>query len=121
MVGNPLDILSALYFAVIFIVILISVYYSNMYFGDRGLYFSAIISGFADTDAITISVSKLAKEIDMVSVAAKIIVAATISNSLVKLGIGIFKGSNMMKRKLSIGYGAVLIVGVVYIIATTII
>ena len=120
-VGNPLDILSALYFAVIYIVILISVYYSNMYFGDRGLYFSAIISGFADTDAITISVSKLAKEIDMVSVAAKIIVAATISNSLVKLGIGIFKGSNMMKKKLSIGYGAVLIVGVVYIIATTII
>lgn len=117
--GNPLDILSALYFAVIYIVILGSVYYSNLYLGNQGLYLSAIISGFADTDAITISVSKLAKEIDLVSASAKIIVAATISNSLVKLGIGIFKGSTQMKKKLSIGYGAVLIVGLSYILLTT--
>ena len=120
-VGNPLDILSALYFAVIFIVILASVYYSNIYFGNKGLYFSAIISGFADTDAITISVSKLAKEIDLVSTSAKIIVAATISNSLVKLGIGVLKGDSQMKLKLSIGYGAVLIVGLSYILLTTLI
>ena len=120
-VGNPVDILSALYFAIIFIVILASVYYSNMYFGNQGLYFSAIISGFADTDAITISVSKLAKEIDLVSTSAKIIVAATISNSLVKLGIGLLKGSPQMKLKLSIGYGAVLIVGLSYILLTTLI
>tara|TARA_R110002072_G_scaffold166080_1_gene319296 strand:+ start:3197 stop:4474 length:1278 start_codon:yes stop_codon:yes gene_type:complete len=121
LVGNPLDILSALYFAIIFIVILTSVYYSNIYFGNKGLYFSAIISGFADTDAVTISVSKLAKEIDLVSTSAKIIVAATISNSLVKLVIGVIKGNSQMKRKLFIGYGAVLVVGVSYILLTTLI
>lgn len=120
-VGNPLDILSALYFAVVFIAILASVYYSNTYFGNQGLYLSAIISGFADTDAITISVSKLAKEIDLVSTSAKIIVAATISNSLVKLGIGLLKGSTQIKLKLSIGYGAVLIVGLSYILLTALI
>ncbi len=120
-VGNPLDILSALYFAVIFIVILVSVYYSNTYFGNQGLYFSAIISGFADTDAITISVSKLAKEIDLTSTAAQIIVAATLSNSLVKLGIGLFRCSTQMRRRLGIGYGAVLIVGLAYILITSLI
>lgn len=120
-VGNPLDILSALYFAVIFIIILISVYYSVKFFGDQGLYFSAIISGFADTDAITISVSKLAKEIDMKATAAQIIVAATLSNSLVKMGIGYFKGTSQMRVRLGIGYGAVLLVGLLYIITVSLI
>ena len=120
-VGNPLDILSALYFAVIFIVILISVYYSNEFFGNEGLYISAIISGFADTDAITISVSKLAKEIDLTSMAAQVIVAATLSNSLVKMCIGLFKGSRQMKIRLGIGYGAVLLVGLIYIVTVALI
>ncbi len=118
-VGNPLDILSALYFAVIYVVILGSVYYSNIYLGNRGLYLSAIVSGFADTDAITISVSNLAKEVDLASVSARIIVAAILSNSLVKLGIGIFKGSPQIKMKLSVGFGAVIIVGLSYILITT--
>lgn len=120
-VGNPLDILSALYFAVIFIVILISVYYSNVFFGNEGLYISAIISGFADTDAITISVSKLAKDIDLTVMTAQVIVAATLSNSLVKLCIGLFRGSRQMKTRLGIGYGAVLIVGLFYITLVTLV
>lgn len=120
-IGNPLDIFSALYFAAIYVVILLLVYYSSKYFGNQGLYFSAIISGFADTDAITISVSKLAKEINMTSSAAQIIVAATLSNSLVKMGIGIFKGTPQMRVRLGIGFGAVLAVGLIYIITTSII
>lgn len=120
-IGNPLDILSALYFAAIFIVILLSVYYSSKYFGNQGLYFSAIISGFADTDAITISISKLAKEINMTSTAAQIIVAATLSNSLVKMGIGFFKGTPQMRVRLGIGFGAVLVVGLFYIITASLI
>lgn len=119
-VGNPLDILSAIYFAVIFVIILISVYYSNTYFGNQGLYFSAIISGFADTDAITISVSKLAKEIDLSSTAAQIIVAATLSNSIVKMGIGFFKGNPQMKLRLGIGFGTVIFVGLSYILISLI-
>lgn len=118
-VGNPMDILSALYFAIIFIVILIVVYYSNLFFGNRGLYFSSIISGFADTDAITISVSKLAKQVDLTTSATRIIVAASLSNSLVKLLIGVFKGSKLMRSKILIGFGAILVVGLLYIVISS--
>jgi len=114
-VGNPLDVISALSFALIFILILLTVYYSKLFFGDQGLFLSALISGLADTDAISISVAKLANELDMLSTATLIIVTATLSNSLVKMGIGILKGSHDLRRSLMIGYGGVLLSGILYI------
>jgi uncharacterized membrane protein (DUF4010 family) len=116
-----LEILSAIYFAGIYVAILLSVYYSNLIMGNQGLYLSSIISGFADTDAITISVSKLAKQLDLQGTAAQIIVAATLSNSMVKMGIGIYRADKTMKVKLGIGYGAVLVVGLLYILVVSII
>ncbi len=115
-IGNPLNILSALTFGAIFIVILVTVYFARIYLGDKGLYLSAIVSGLADTDAITISMSKLANEIITLKTAALVIVTATLSNSIIKLIISLWKGSKELSKKVSLAYVAVLLVGGLYIL-----
>lgn len=114
--GNPLNMLNALSFAVIFVVILYAVYYGNEFFGENGLYYSAIIAGLADTTAITISMAKFALEGENLKLSSLVIIAATLSNTLVKLGITFFKGSKATARLVGYIFGAVILVGTLYII-----
>ena len=114
--GNPLNMLNALSFAVIFVIILYAVYYGNEYFGESGLYYSAIIAGLADTTAITISMAKFALEGENLKLSSLVIIAATLSNTLVKLGITFLKGSKSTARLVGYVFGAVIVVGTVYII-----
>ena len=113
--GNPLNMLNALSFTAIFIGILYAVHYGNEYFGESGLYYSSIIAGLADTTAITISMAKFALDGENLRLSASVIIAATLSNTLVKMGIAIFRGSKNTARLVSYVFGAVIVVGVLYI------
>lgn len=113
--GNPLNILNALGFAFIYVIILYAVYYGNEFFGESGLYYSAIIAGLADTTAITISMAKFAEGADMI-LAAMVIIAATLSNTLVKLGIAFARGSKSTGRLVAYVFGTLIVVGTVYIL-----
>ena len=114
--GNPLNMLNAIGFGAVYVVILFAVYYSNQFFGERGLYYSALIAGLADTDAITISMSKFALDQDKLTLASSVIIAATISNMLVKLGISLFKGSKATGKLVGYAFGSVILVGIIYIL-----
>ncbi len=114
--GNPLNILNALTFAVIYVVILYAVHYGNSYFGESGLYYSALIAGLADTTAITISMAKFAVDSANMKLAAMVIVAATLSNTLVKLGIAVARGSRTTGRLVGSIFGAVIVIGILYIL-----
>ena len=87
-----------------------------MYLGDKGLYLSAIISGLADTDAITISMAELGSQSISVATAAMVVVTATLSNTLVKMGISIWKGGREVGRKVGAAFGSVLLVGILYVL-----
>jgi uncharacterized membrane protein (DUF4010 family) len=91
--GNPLNVLNALSFALIYVVILYAVHYGNLYFGESGLYYSALIAGLADTTAITISMAKFGLNGDLLQLSSLVIIASTLSNTLVKLGISFLRGS----------------------------
>ncbi|HUH45838.1 MAG TPA: MgtC/SapB family protein [Arenibacter sp.] len=114
--GNPLNVLNALGFAVIFVVILYAVYYGNDYFGENGLYYSALIAGLADTTAITISMAKFAGNDGNAQLSALVIIASTLSNTLVKLGIAILKGSKITGKLVAYIFGAIILVGIFYIL-----
>lgn len=116
--GNPLNILNAIGFGVLFVVISYAVFYANRFFGESGLYYSALIAGLADTDAITISMAKFSLEGEKLRLAANVILAATLSNMLVKLAITFFKGSRMTGKLVGLCYGSVVLLGVVYILIT---
>ena len=114
--GNPLNILNAIGFGAIYVVILFAVFYSNQFFGERGLYFSALISGLADTDAITISMAKFSLDSDKLKVASSVIIAAVLSNMLVKLGISVLKGSKTTGKFVGYSFGTIILIGIIFII-----
>lgn len=114
--GNPLNMLNALTFTAIFIGILYAVHFGNEYFGESGLYFSSLIAGLADTTAITISMAKFALADENLRLSASVIIAATLSNTAVKMGIAIFRGTKTTARLVSYVFGSVMAVGTIYIL-----
>jgi len=112
--GNPMNLLNAIGFGVIYVVILFAVFYSNQYFGESGLYYSALIAGLADTDAITISLAKFASDTEKIKLASSVIVTAVMSNMLVKLGIALFKGSKVTGKLVSYTFASIIVIGVLY-------
>lgn len=114
--GNPLNMLNAIGFGAIYVIIGFAVFYSNEFFGESGLYYSALIAGLADTDAITISMAKFSISETNLSLASSVILAATMSNMLVKLGITIAKGSKITGKFVGYVFGSIILIGIIYIL-----
>ncbi|WP_276502501.1 MgtC/SapB family protein [Terrimonas pollutisoli] len=110
---KPLDLQGALVFGLIYIVILLVVSYANDQLGEKGMLLSSAIAGLSDIDAITISVSKLAHSNLDLSIAANAVIIAAISNTLVKMGIGIWAGSRKLRKYLYMGYGVIFIAALI--------
>ena len=114
--GNPLNLLNAFGFAALYIAITFAVFYGNQYFGNAGLFVSGIISGLTDVDAINISMSKFALTDGKTNVAVLVIMLAILSNSIVKLGISIVKGSTETKKQVGISMAVTLTLGLIYVL-----
>ncbi len=110
---KALDLKGALIFGLIYTVILLMVSYANENLGTSGTIISSAIAGFSDIDAITISISKLAGNSIDLRIASLAVLIASISNTLVKMGIGIYAGSPGLRKNLLIGYGTVFLVALV--------
>ena len=110
--SNPFDLMTAIKFGLLYAVVLLVSRAAQMYLGDTGLYLSSIISGLADVDAITLSMSELSRtgvlEMDQAALA---IVLATMSNTLVKGSIALFAGSMALRKSLIPVVAMILVVG----------
>lgn len=115
-VENPLDLIGALKFGAIYLAILFFVHFIRQYAGTSGVYIAGIVSGLTDVDAISISMSQLAGETLSASVARTTIVLATLSNSIVKYTIALFSGHRVIRGVVSVGFGAIIIAGVLGLI-----
>ncbi|MFT5754509.1 MAG: uncharacterized membrane protein (DUF4010 family) [Flavobacterium sp.] len=116
--GNPLNMLNAIGFGVVYVVILYAVFYSEKILGEKGLYYSALITGLADTDAITISMAKFSLEGEKLKLASSVILAATMSNMFVKMSITILKGSKKARKLVGFAFGSVILIGTIYILVS---
>ena len=114
---KPLDLKSALVFGVIYTFIILLVTYANENLGQSGTLISSAIAGISDIDAITISVSKLAGVKLDLQTASLAVLIASVSNTLVKMGIGIYAGSRDLRRHLYIGYGVMFATAIFSLIA----
>ena len=106
--GSPFTIKPALKFGLFFAVILALVKLANVYLSSQGVYLVSFLSGFADVDAITVSLSQLAKKDLALGIAQKGIMIAALTNVAVKGGIAYFFGSKEF-GKLVVGLFVVLI------------
>lgn len=95
---SPFTLGPALKFGAFFAVILALVKIADVYFSSKGVYLVSLISGFANVDAITISLSQLAKKDLVENVARNGIVLAALTNVAVKGGIAYLFGSKQFGK-----------------------
>jgi len=96
--GSPFTIKPALKFGAFFAIILALVKLADIYLASRGVYLVSFISGFADVDAITVSLSQLAKGNLSENIARNGIIIAAMTNIAVKGGIAYLFGSKKFGR-----------------------
>ena len=89
---NPLELRSALLFGLLLVVILLLGEWMKNMMGDAGVFLLAAISGLTDVDAITLSLTRMAREDLTAATAVLAIIIAAMVNNLFKaslaLGIG---------------------------------
>lgn len=98
---NPFELGPALRFTALLVGILFAVELARRYVGDTGVYLMAAVSGLADVDAITLSLSNLVNGGLDRSVAADGILIAAMSNSLVKFALAVVIGGKPMAARLA--------------------
>jgi uncharacterized membrane protein (DUF4010 family) len=112
-VTNPFELGPAITFGLLYGVILLVSRVAQIYFGSTGVYLSSILSGLADVDAITLSMSELNRNGSLdAATAARAIVLAAMSNTVVKGGIVLSAGTRLLRRTMLPGFLLVLITGV---------
>ena len=96
---NPFELGDAIKFGGLFAVVIFVASAAQVYFGDAGLYLAGALAGLTDVDAIALSMANLAQQDPaMSSAAARTIVIAVISNTMVKCGMTIWLGAPAMRR-----------------------
>jgi len=97
--NNPFELGDAIKFGVLFAVVIFVASAAQVYFGDSGLYMAGALAGLTDVDAIALSMANLAQQDpDSSSAAARTIVIAVISNTMVKCGMTLWLGAPSMRR-----------------------
>lgn len=115
--GNPLDIKNAVLFVLLYIGITLLMYASRHWLNPAMIYLSGALAGIADIDAITISTARWsANSSTNVPTAAIIVLLAVMSNSVFKWIISITNGPADLRRPVGIGFGSVLVVGLIWLI-----
>jgi uncharacterized membrane protein (DUF4010 family) len=108
---NPFELGPAFKFGLLFTTILLGVKVVEANLGQRGLYIAAIVAGFADVDAITLSMAKLAGEGMAREVAVTGIFLGIASNSVVKSAFAVSLGGWAYGRKVLAALAPTLLAG----------
>ncbi|MFB6110051.1 MAG: MgtC/SapB family protein [Halodesulfurarchaeum sp.] len=116
-VRNPFHLRVALAYGAIFAVVLLVSKSANAWFGVSGVYGTAFLTGLADINAITLSLSTLSAEgVINEEVATTGIVIAAIANTAVKAGITWVLGTRKLGRLVTSILGAVALVGLALVV-----
>ncbi|MFC6716754.1 MgtC/SapB family protein [Natrialbaceae archaeon GCM10025810] len=114
---NPFRLRPALLFGAIFAVVLLVSEYAHEWLGTSGVYVTAFLSGLADVDAMTITLSKLAAEGTISTQTATTgIVIAAIANTFVKAALAWLLGTYRLGKLVSIVLGVVVASGLVLVV-----
>lgn len=114
---NPFRLQPALVFGAIFAVVLLVSDYANEWFGTSGVYATAFLSGLADVDAMTITLSTLAAEGEVsTQVATTGIVIAAIANTFLKAALAWLLGTDQLGKLVTVILSVVVISGVIFLV-----
>jgi len=109
---QPFAIGPALKFGFLFALILFVSKVAQIMFGSTGIYVTSVLSGLADVDAITLTMSALSKSGSISNFVASVaIILAAASNTLVKAGIAYYLGSRKFGHRILLAFVLILLVG----------
>lgn len=96
--NNPFELSEAIKFGALFAVVVFVASAAQVYFGQAGLYLAGALAGLTDVDAIALSMADLAlSNPESQGAAARTIVIAVISNTLVKSGMVLWLGAPALR------------------------
>ncbi len=98
-VADPFELWTAIKFALFLAAVVLFSVLMRRWFGDAGVYAVAAVSGVADVDAITVSISRMTGAATMTPASAAVAVCiAAIVNTLIKAGITVVVGGRAIGR-----------------------
>ncbi len=112
---SPFTIVPALKFGLFFAFILAIVKIGHIFFANRGVYLVSLLSGFADVDAITISLSQLAKDQALLITARNGVIIAALTNVATKAGIAYVLGERKFGWTILSFFACLIIIGLLII------
>ncbi len=111
--SNPFELGPAVKFGLIYGVILLISKAAQMYLPAAGIYLASIVAGLTDVDAITLSMAELSRTGGLeMSTAARAVVLAAMSNTVVKGGIVMSSGSSALRKAFLPGFILMLVTGI---------
>lgn len=97
--GNPLQLGVAIQMALAFQAVLLLIEYARAWFGESGVLVGAGLAGLTDMDALTLSMSRLARQTAMMETAAAALVVGVVANTFLKTTLAIVLGESSYRRK----------------------
>lgn len=95
-IHNPLQFWNSIEMAVLFQIVLYLVYWLRGRFGDQGFLVSGAVLGFADMDALTISMARGASGMDT-NIAAQALAVGVLSNTILKTAAALIIGKGRFR------------------------
>jgi len=95
---NPLQLAAALQMALLFQAVLMLVHLVGRVWGQAGILTSAAVLGLTDVDALTVSMARGAAYTASLHVAAVAIALGVLSNTVLKLAVASFFGSQPFRK-----------------------
>lgn len=96
---KPFEIKQAVIFAMFFTIIKLIIAFLNNHLGDAGVYLSSFISGFIDTDAVSLALAASAGNELGFEIAKRGVILALIANTLMKLNMVFLRSENKQYLK----------------------
>lgn len=113
-VSNPLSLKTAIHFAMLYALVKLLVKMAQHAEVDTGVLVLSGIAGLTDVDAITVSTSDSARQGGMdLSLAARAIAIACISNTVAKAAIGATLGSPALRQRVAVVLGVTIAAGII--------
>lgn len=97
---NPFSLLAATQFGLLFAVVLFVVGLTEHFAPAEALYWVALVAGIADVDAIALSMTELARQVDKTQLAASALVLAVLSNTVTKTVMVATLGAMGLRQRL---------------------
>jgi len=115
--SNPFELGPAVKFGALYAMTLLISTAARVYFGNTGIYISSFVSGLADVDVIALSMVdqvRASTPLDL-TVAARAITIAALSNTLFKGAFALASGSPALRRALWPGMALMVAAGIVVV------